>query len=66
MSDETDAWRKRWKVLLRCRDCNETYECVRPDVTLQRVHGFNRLILVGGPEVCPECKNLKTVSEQDD
>lgn len=61
MSDETEEWKKRWAVELRCRDCGATFECLSPALSLERVHGFNRMFVAGGPEVCPKCKNLKTV-----
>ena len=61
MSDETEDWKERWKVIIKCRDCELALECIKPSVSLQRVEGFNRMVVIGAPEVCPSCKNLKVL-----
>jgi hypothetical protein len=61
VSDAADAWKRRWKVLIECRDCGSAWECTSPSLSLERVSGFNRMFVAGGPETCPECKNLKAV-----
>ena len=59
MSDDCEAWKARWMVLIKCRDCGEVYECTNPSLSLDRVGGFNRMFVAGGPETCPECRNLR-------
>ncbi len=54
-----DVWLERWKVLIQCRDCGSQWECKNPSSSAERVGGFNRMFVAGGPEVCPDCKNLK-------
>ena len=65
MSDESEAWKARWSVLIECRDCGATYECTSPSLSLQKVNGFNRVFMAGGPEVCPQCKNLKIATAEE-
>ena len=57
--DTTHPWRKRWAVVLLCRDCESYIECANVDPSVELVGGFNRVFLAAGPEVCPKCKNLK-------
>lgn len=61
MSASEDGWLARWKVLIECRDCGTRFECLHPSSSVERVGGFNRMFVAGGPEVCPDCKNLKAV-----
>lgn len=64
MKDNPSPWEQRWKVSITCRDCGACYECLGVDTSVQMVAGFNRMFLAGGPEVCPECKNLKLLPSQ--
>lgn len=59
--DACEEWKKRWAVLIQCRDCETIYECTSPSLSIDRVNGFSRMFVAGGPEVCPKCKNLKAV-----
>lgn len=60
MSDEgAREWKDRWEVSIKCRDCGASWECTGVSASLERVAGFNRMFIAGGPEVCPKCKNLK-------
>lgn len=61
-TEETAGWLERWNVLIECRQCGKVYQCESPSVSLERVAGFSRMFVAGGPEVCPICKNLKAVS----
>jgi hypothetical protein len=62
MKDDPSPWEKRWRVSITCRDCGEEWECNGVSASTEMVAGFNRIFVAGGPEVCPECKNMKLAS----
>jgi hypothetical protein len=60
---ETAAFKERWAVELHCRVCSAKFELERSGmhVSLQQSAPFTRLVLLAVPEVCPECKSLRSV-----
>jgi hypothetical protein len=55
------AFLKRWAVQIVCRDCDAVFQFDLPDVGTKLLPKFKRYVLVGAPEVCPVCKNIKPV-----
>lgn len=55
------AFMARWAVTIVCRDCDATFQFDEPSVGDKLMPRNKRFVLVGAPEVCPVCRNLKPV-----
>lgn len=51
--------RLNWDVLIRCVDCDATYQVLEPDPSKERLEDGQRLVLIDIPNECPECRNLR-------
>lgn len=58
-----EPWAARFAVLLECRYCFVLFELENPDPAkefapyVQGQTGSNRLVLLGAPDRCPQCRN---------
>lgn len=55
-------WTARFAVLLECRNCLVQFEVEHPDPSKEfapyaGLPGGHRLVLIGCPELCPQCRN---------
>lgn len=61
--------RVNWEVLIRCKDCGAQFQVVKPAASLDVLEGESgkpgRLLLVGAPNACPECHNIRPVAEAE-
>ena len=56
--------RLNWDVLIQCKDCGASFFVERPDPSTEIVQtdsGPKRFVLIGIPNACPECKNIRPV-----
>lgn len=54
-----------WVLLMRCKDCGAEYESTNPASSLEPMLAedgkMHRMVLIGVPESCPECHNVRAV-----
>jgi predicted RNA-binding Zn-ribbon protein involved in translation (DUF1610 family) len=59
------AFLQRWAIQIVCKDCDATYQFDEPNVGDKLMPRCKRWVLIGAPEVCPSCKNLKSIPPKD-
>ena len=57
----SDAFLTRWAFVFVCRGCGAQIEMNQPNVGLEVMPGFTRLVVMRVPEVCPDCRSLQLV-----
>ncbi len=54
-------WTERFSIILECKDCKIQAEFQNPSPGTELFGPNQRLVMVGAPDVCPKCHNMKVV-----